>query len=305
MVTKIKDYYAVLGIQSQATLDEVKKAYRKAAMQYHPDKNKGDRYAERKFKEISEAYSVLRDRKKREEYDSFGSHGKYGNIQWPGANFGNQRGFQFHDIFKNFRNSNSFRNSQANHHVRKKAEPFPEKKKITIHVTFLDAVKGCRKEISYEVKRKSCGILVDKRVKVSLHIPEATESGTELILKNKGNENLSGARSNLIVTVMADKHPVFKRDTLNILQTVIISYYQAVMGDKIEVMTLDGYSTMTIPPGTYGGQRFRLRGKGVRVPNTNYVGDMIITVRIGVPRKLTGEEVHIIESWKNLFMKTQ
>ncbi|MBF0274495.1 MAG: DnaJ domain-containing protein [Nitrospinae bacterium] len=310
MTTQTKDYYKTLGVRKDATQDEIKKVYREAAKKYHPDKNTGNSYAEKKFKEISEAYAVIGDKKKRSEYDTFGSMG-FGssNVRWSSSDSNGFGGFDFNDIFKSFNSERPFdersgRSSNARYERPRHNPEIQEDIQVSVEVTFLEAARGCKKEVSFKALRKNGRSLLSEPVRLNVAIPEGVENHSKIRVRGQGNDSSDGRmRSDLIATILIRPHPNFRREGLNILQNVTISYYQAVMGDKIEVMTLDGTTTMIIPKGTNGGQKLRLKSKGIRALKTTYEGDMIVTVKIAVPKFLTDDELQIIESNKSLFQK--
>lgn len=330
MPTRRKDFYQTLGVKKSAPQDEIKKAYRQAAKKYHPDKNTGNAAAEKKFKELSEAYSVLSDKKKRAEYDQCSSS------QFDGSSFRNYRNsrgssaeqFDFSDVFNDvfaenaFNNFSSFSQQGGFQQPSRNKPQRGEDLQLDIRVPFLDAIRGCKRTISYQAKRKctlcngtgksrgrlcgGCrGIKVSaSTVTLNVTIPEGVDDDSKIRLKKQGNAGINGGiDGDIILQIYVEKHPELRRKGDDIHLDLTISYFQAVMGDKVDVKTLDGSSTVTIPKGTHGGQKLRLRGLGAKNMKTQAKGDIIVSIRIGIPSVLSSDEMKVVESNKELFNK--
>jgi len=291
-----KDYYQLLGVKKNATDDEIKKAYRALAKKFHPDKNKGNKEAENKFKEISEAYAVLSDKEKRAQYDRLGaeafSHGAGGQNPFAGFDFsqfmggggGARRGrssrgagpAEFTDIF-----SDLFGGRASGF------EEVPMRgSDITAELTidFRDAVLGTTMELTVNGGH------------IKVKIPEGVADGQTIRLRGKGSPGGSGAPAgDLNVLVHVRPHPFFERRGDDIHINLPVTIGEAVKGAQIDVPTIRGPVKARIPAGTQGGQTFRLSGKGVKRKNGSF-GDEYYRVEIVVPRDAPVDAVEKIES---------
>ena len=345
MPTK-RDYYEILSVSRDASDDEIKRAFRKLAKQYHPDANPDDHSSEEKFKEVGEAYQILSDPEKRQLYD------RYGHNMPQGAGFsGDFSGFgDFADIFEEFfgfgaRGSNR-RGPQGGSHL-----------KYNLTLTFEEAVFGTEKVLeiprlencphcqgsgaepgnspvrcpqcqgSGEVRRAQQSILGlpvtvraacprcggegeiistpcttcrgQKRIqvtrKINVQVPAGVDEGTQIRLAGEGEAGTRGGPTgNLYVVVNVKNHPLFKRDGIDLLFDLPINIAQAALGDEIEVPTLNGNVTMTIPAGSQHGQTFRLKDHGVPRLQRSGRGDIIITTKIIVPRDLDDKQKELL-----------
>jgi molecular chaperone DnaJ len=304
-----KDYYSVLGVARTASADELKKAYRKLAMQYHPDKNPGDKKAEERFKEITEAYDVLSDDKKREAYDQFGHAGAqgFGGAGGPGAGAGGFGGFGgfgggpsggaggdsfqdifgdvFGDIFGGGRGAGA--GPRANRRPAKGADL-----RYTLNISFEESALGAEKVISFVRQRAGR----DESAKLSVNIPAGVKQSQRLKLANEGDSPAGGgAAGDLYVIVSIQDHPLFKRHENDVTLDLPISYTDAILGTSIEVPTLTGKAVIRIPPGTHTGQTFRLKGKGFPKIGGFGAGDMLVRVLIDTPSSLSTKQKELIE----------
>ncbi len=289
-----KDYYDILGVKKNATEDEMKKAYRTLAKKFHPDKNKGNKEAENRFKEISEAYAVLSDKEKRDQYDRLGSEAFGAGGQNPFA------GFDFSE-FMNSGGAHGRRGSTRSRTVDftdlfgdlfggqgggRGFESQPQRGsdvEAEATINFRDAILGTMVEL-----RSSDG----RSTKVK--IPEGVADGQRLRIRGKG---MTGARGgpagDLQLLVHVRTHPFFERRGDNIHIELPITIAEAVKGGEIEVPTIHGPVRARIPKGTQGGQTFRLSGKGVKRKNSS--GDQYYKVLIAVPRDLPAEALPAVE----------
>ena len=340
----VKDYYDILGITKKTSEDEIKKAYRKLARKYHPDLNPGDKSAEEKFKEISEAYAVLSDSKKREEYDNFGKNpfgaGGFDFNQAGGAGAG---GFDFGDIFGDiFGQSTTSSRSQSIY--RRGAD-------ITanLEISMQEAFEGVTKRMSYKREEpcapcegsgiesstvcarcmgsgkiqtskgffrvadrcpecggtgrrinKVCPTCMGQGKKytsesINVKIPAGVDTGSTVRLRAKGNAGIGGGQpGDLRLKVTVKTHKIFERKGDDLYLSLPITFPEAALGAKVDVPTIDGSTRMTLPPGTQGGQRFKLSGKGFTRPSGAGRGDMYVTANIIVPAKLDKDMKDVI-----------
>lgn len=323
MAEKRRDLYEVLGVPRDADEDALRKAYRKLARQYHPDVNPGDQEAEAKFKEISQAYSVLSDPEKRRNYDEFGDvsleggfdpeearrareafgrrFGGAGGAGGAGAG-GGPRGFQG---FADFGGGEHFEfgdledllgrafGGRARGSGRRGGFPGQDIE-ATLELDFLEAARGGEKRISLERPTPEGG---RKTETVTVRIPPGVADGGRIRLPGKGGPGPGGGPAgDLHATVRVRPHPVFRREGRHLHLEVPITVREAVRGARVEVPTLEGRATLTIPPGTDGGQRLRLRGKGIPSPSGGAPGDLIVSVRIRVPRGLDEEALEKLDA---------
>ena len=289
----MKNYYSVLGIANGASDDEIKKSYRKLAMKYHPDRNEGNKKAEDKFKEISEAYAVLSNKKKRNQYDQYGSqdfHQKYSQ-----EDIFND--FDMDDILRGFgygggRNpfqgqersgfGNPFSQGRPPH---REAQIAPIKKECTIN--FEEAAIGCQRTIS--IARN--GTHEETNVK----IPSGIAHGKVLRVKGKGQASLSGnRRGDLHLLIHVLSHPLFRREARDVVIDAEIMLTQALLGATIEVETLSGIKSVKVPPGTQNGTKLRLKGVGI-IFSSGVRGDQLVKILVKIPKELTQEQLPHIQ----------
>ncbi|HEV8658965.1 MAG TPA: J domain-containing protein [Thermoanaerobaculia bacterium] len=289
-----KDYYDILGVKKNATDEELKKAYRNLAKKHHPDKNKGNKEAENKFKEISEAYAVLSDKEKREQYDRLGSEafGAGGANPFAGFDFsqfmggggargrrggtrGGSRTVDFTDIFGDLFGGGFEAEPQRGSDVEAETT-----------IDFRDAILGTTIELRFNDGRT-----------VKVKIPEGVSNGQRLRIRGKGQPGpMGGAPGDLQLIVHVRPHPFYERRGDNIHIELPITVGEAARGGEIEVPTIHGPVRAKIPAGTQGGQTFRLSGKGVKKKSGS--GDHYYKVQIHIPRDLsdTMDAVQKIES---------
>jgi len=310
-----KDYYAMLGVPKTASADEIKKAYRKLAMKHHPDRNKGNKSAEEKFKEISEAYAVLSDEEKRKQYDSFGSEGfqnrysqddifrnfDFGDIfsefGFKGRSSGQSAGGPdlFSQIFGNMGGRGNPRGQGAsfNNAFGGQSRPRPVKGKdmaYELSLTLEDTFETAEKTISYNSGKGG-------QDKVSVKIPAGITTGKKLRLQGKGQPGLNGGpNGDLFIEIRILDHPLFKRDGDDLLLTRDLKFTEAALGAEIEVSTIDKKTLkLKIPPGTQGNARFRLKGYGMPHMNDKGRGDAYVIINISVPRELDKKRMDILK----------
>ncbi|MEK9628449.1 MAG: DnaJ C-terminal domain-containing protein [Nitrospinota bacterium] len=293
----MKDYYSVLGLKKGVSDDEIKKAYRKLAMKYHPDRNEGDSNAENKFKEISEAYAVLSDKKKRREYDQFGSEGFHQKFSQEdifrdfdineilrGFGFGSGSGNPFQGGFPGGGFGNPF-----NQQPRREPPPPPLIKELSI--SFEEAALGAQRNIS--ISRNG------KVEETSVKIPAGITDAKILRLKGKGHANPSGKnQGDLHLKVRVQPHPLFRREANNVVVDVDIKLTDAILGTTIEVQTLNGIKAVKVPPGTQNNAKLRLKGVGIKSASGSQ-GDQFLNIKVAIPKNLTDEQLQHIQFLKD------
>lgn len=300
-----KDYYSSLNVARSASADEIKKSYRKLAMKYHPDKNPNDKKAEEMFREITEAYEVLSDTKKREMYDQFGFAGSNQGFAGAGAGgfggggfgsggfgqqqgFGDNEGFQdiFGDIFGdvfgggrtgNFRQARKQRGADL---------------RYTLNISFEESALGAEKTISFIRQRSGR----DETTKLAVKVPAGVKQGQRLKLGGEGDASPNGGGAgDLYVIINVQEHPLFKREDDDILIDVPISYIDAILSSQTEVPTLTGKVVLKIPEGTHSGQVFRMKGKGFPKSGGFGTGDMLVKILVDTPATLTAKQKELLE----------
>lgn len=307
-----KDFYQLLGVSRSATADEIKKAYRKLAMQYHPDKNPGNKKAEEKFKEISEAYEVLSDTDKRKNYDQFGAAGVNGNPFGAGGNpfgggFGGRQqrtggfsaggsadpfadifGDMFGDIFTQQQRGGGTRPGAggARGQTAKGSDL-----KYTLTITLEEAAVGCEKLLSFA---RQIGAK-EENAKLSVTIPAGVKEGQRLKLSGEGDKPSSGAAGDLYVIVDLQDHLLFRREENDVILDLPVSYTDAILGKSVEIPTLFGKAEIRIPSGTHSGQNFRLKGKGFPRLGATGSGDMLVRVIVDTPAKTNSRQKELLE----------
>ena len=277
-----QDYYEILGVAKDASQKQIKRAFRRLALKYHPDRNQDDPNAAEKFKQISNAYEVLSDPKKRQAYDRGGMQGleDIGFRQFTDLDeiFGHFGGL-FGDMFGGDFGRGGFRRSA----------PPPRRGadlETSVTVGFRDAALGS----SRQIRLGGDGAMRT----IDLKIPAGTSDGTRLRLSGQGNPGAHGGPAgNLFVAVMVAKDPVFRRENLDIIATADVSFTIAALGGSVDVPTLSGSARLTVPPGTQGGSRLRMRGLGIAQGERK--GDQLVEVRIRVPTELSDEQRELLE----------
>ncbi|HEX7674493.1 MAG TPA: DnaJ C-terminal domain-containing protein [Bdellovibrio sp.] len=307
-----KDFYSVLGVSRSATGDEIKKAYRKLAMQYHPDKNPGDKKAEEKFKELSEAYEVLSDEKKRQMYDQFGHAGAQAGYGGAGAGgfgggaggfggfggFGNgQSGGQggdpfqdiFGDVFSDIFGARGGAGAGAGPRARRQTKGTDLR--YTLNISFEESALGTEKVISFMRQRGG----KEESAKLSVNVPAGVKEGQRLKLAGEGDSGSTGPAGDLFVIINVQEHPLFKRAENDVNLDLPVTYTDAILGTNIEVPTLTGKAMIRIPPGTHSGQIFRLKGKGFPKLGGFGSGDMLVRILVDTPPTLSARQKELVE----------
>ncbi len=289
------DFYSVLGVPRAATQDEIKKAYRKLALQYHPDKNPGNKAAEDKFKEVSEAYEVLHNPKSRQVYDNFGHAGgpqPTAQSYYTGPNF---EDFDFEPYRRTYTTQSAYDlfNDIFGDVFTQRARRGPPKTRgadlrYNLSISFEEAAQGAEKQIRFMRDRSGR----EDTATLLVNVPPGVNNGQRLKLKGEGDSGSGGGENgDLYVIVTLHEHPLFKRQGNDVLMDLPISFVDALAGTEVEVPTLTGRATLKVPPNTHPGQVFRLRGKGFKELNATRVGDMLLRVVVDIPASLTAEQI--------------
>lgn len=299
-----KDFYSVLGVTRQTTPDELKKAYRKLAMKFHPDKNPGDKHAEERFKEVTEAYDVLSDPKKKQIYDQFGHAGFQGGGPgprpggfegYPGAGGFDPRGAgpeAFQDMFSDFFGEFFSGDPAAAGRRGFRQEARGADLRYTLTITLEEAATGTEKRISFVRQRTGR----EDTAKLSITVPAGVKAGQRLKLRGEGDTPPGNAKpGDLYVIIGFQDHPLFKRKDNDVLMELPVSFVDALLGTQIEVPTLTGKAMLSIPSGTHPGQIFRLKGKGFPDIGGYASGDMLIKVIVDVPNTVSEDERQALE----------
>ncbi|MCB0737622.1 MAG: J domain-containing protein [Bacteroidetes bacterium] len=287
-----KDYYKVLGVSKNASQADIKKAYRKLAVKYHPDKNPDNKTAEAKFKELTEAYEVIGDAKNRKQYDELGANWK----QYQNTGFRGQQGGQgfggfgegfggagFSDFFNQFFGGGFGGFGQRNQRGKDLKADLP--------ITLLEAYNGTER------------ILSANEEKLKIRIKPGVENNQKIRLRGKGGHSSSGQRGDLIITLKVHEQPPFERKGNDLYKTQTVDLYTAVLGGKISIETLAGEVTLTLPEGTPNGKKLRLKGKGMPVyGKPDEKGDLYLELKVELPSKLSAQERQLFEQLKKLQM---
>ena len=361
-----RDYYAVLGLKRGAADSDLKRAYRKLARKYHPDVNPGDKAAETKFKEITEAYEVLHDPEKRRQYDQFGPDGfraagpqaggqpggpGFGGFDFSRMGFETGAGGDLGDILSDLFGGQARRETTASSVLK------GEDLHYSLDINFEDAVKGVSTEITLQ-KRLACSVCQGSGAKpgslletcpecggsgrhamgpfrrsvgpcprcqgngkisrdrctacggqgasfgterIGVKIPAGVDTGSRIRLAGKGEPGRNGGSpGDLFIVTRVRPHPVLDRKGDNLQVEVSITITEAALGARIDVPTVDGMTTMRVPPETSSGQVFRLRGKGVPHLKSGGQGDEFVTVKIVAPRNLDARSQELLREFARL-----
>ena len=297
---KYKDYYQILGVARSANEDEIKKAYRKLARQYHPDVSK-EKNAEEKFKEIGEAYEVLKDKEKRAAYDQLGSY-QPGQDFRPPPNWGQQ--FDFSRGAEQFGGgdfSDFFAELFGRTRGGRQAQPrYGQDFEVNVEISFAEALTGTERSLQLEVLQPVGGAYqrVPKQVKV--RIPKGVTDGQKLRVPGKGGEGMYGAPAgDLYLNIKIAPHPYFKINRHDVYLEVPITPWEAALGADIEVPTPQGRVRLKVQPGTRSGQKMRLPGKGLPKPKQG-AGDFYALLQVVAPDKLSEKEKALFKELQSI-----
>jgi len=281
-----QDLYQILNVQRTASNDEIRTAYRKLAKEHHPDRNPGNKAAEEKFKRVSAAFNVLGDPEKRRRYDTgeidatgretggfYGGNGAGGRYRTSDS-FGD-----FSDIFGDFFG----RTGQGAGGFNMRGMDY----RYHLEIDFLEAVNGIKKRV-----------LLPEGETLDISVPSGVIQGQVLRLKGKGGPGVGrGLPGDALIELKIKPHAYFEREGDNILLDLPIAVYEAVLGAKVEVPTITGRVTLTVPKGASSGQTLRLRGKGVRNAQTGNNGDQLIKLSVVLPDRIDRDLFDFMEDW--------
>jgi molecular chaperone DnaJ len=356
-----RDYYEVLGLRRGASQQDIKRAYRKLARKHHPDVNPGNKTAEAKFKELTEAYEVLSDEEKRRQYDQFGHEGYaraaagpqpgagFGGFDFGRVDFGNSGFGDLGDLFSGLFGGRG--GGQPDGPVK------GEDLHYSLDINFVDAVRGVNTEITVQkhspcdvcrgsgakpgsaldvcpdcggsgrhsgrglrrtmepclrchgngkISREPCGACHGRGTvfgteRIAVKIPGGVDTGSRIRLQGKGEPGRNGAPpGDLYIVTRVRPHPVLERKGDNLHVEVPITITEAALGARIEVPTIDGGTTMRVPPETSSGQVFRLRGKGIPHLKGGGQGDQLVTVKIVAPKNLDVRSQDLLREFARL-----
>ncbi|MFH1026245.1 MAG: molecular chaperone DnaJ [Nitrospirota bacterium] len=352
MAADIKEYYKTLGVNKDASQDEIKKAFRKLARKYHPDLNPGDKVAEQKFKELNEAYEVLSDPKKRAEYDQFGSSPF-------GAGGPGFEGFRTYD-YRNTFDFGGFGDIFSDILVTKGRTEASHAKGpdllMGLELSLEEAFSGITKTITFNRETlctscngsgaessqacdvckgtgsmqtskgffkmahpctacggagrritKACSVCGGrgknfKTETLKVKIPKGADTGSRLKIKGMGGAGTGGGPAgDLYIEITVRPHTIFQRKGNDIYLDLPVTFGEAALGAKIEVPTIDGIAAMTLPPGTQGGQRLKLSGKGFPSSKTGARGNQYIDIKIVVPKGVDNKAKDAIRDIESLY----
>ncbi|MEI7973116.1 MAG: DnaJ C-terminal domain-containing protein [Bdellovibrio sp.] len=310
-----RDYYSVLGLARNASAEEIKKAYRKLALKYHPDKNPGNAKAEESFKEATEAYEILSDPKKRDLYNQFGFAGVHAGAQagggpgGPGGPFGaggfgggaqgdfaggpdfqNIFGDVFGDLF-GARGSGGFQ--------RRNARPSKGADlRYSLSLSFEEAADGGERVIRFLRQRQGR----EEQAHLAVRVPPGVRHGQKLKLSGEGDlpariGNSQTIAGDLYVLIQLEDHPLFKREEDDVILELPLAFSDAILGGNVEVPTLAKPVQLKIPPGTFSGQVFRMKGKGFAHTGGSGHGDMLVRILVDTPMELSSHQKETLRQW--------
>ena len=299
-----KDYYKILGVNRQDNEDQIKRAYRKLALKYHPDRNPGDKKSEERFKEINEAYQVLSDPAKRSRYDQLGE--SYFSWQQRGAPAG---GFNWEDWFATSQGGNvrvdmggledilgggfseffsrifggmpEMRTTQRGY-SRSDARQRQVQKPVyqqEVNISLHEAYQGCSRRLDIDGRR------------LEVKIPAGARTGTKIRMANAVSTGMEGRKGDLYLIVKVEDDPRFDRKGEDLTTEIAFDLFTAVLGGELIIPTPSGNVVLTIPPGTQPGQTFRLAGRGMpQLKNPHIFGDLFVRAKVSIPRELNARQ---------------
>ena len=289
-----RDYYEVLGVSRDASKRDIKKAYKRLAMKYHPDKNSGDATSEEKFKEVKEAYETLTDTEKRRQFDDFGHQAP------ENRGYGGQRGHAsggFEDIFGGAFGQRGggfsgggfddiFSQARAGRSRPQKGQD----QEFTFTIDFVDAVQGAKKTVELPIN--------GEKKKISVNIPAGIKDGEKIRYAGKGNAGVNGGPAgDLLLTISSRPHAFLERDGNNLICNIKVDMVTAALGGESEVKVLDSQFKLKIPAGTQTGRKFKMTGKGI-TNRKGETGDLLIKAQVETPTNLSSKQKELLEQFR-------
>lgn len=305
-----QDYYDVLGIPRSASTEQIRSAYRRLAKKYHPDVAGKDPSASDRFKEVQEAYEVLSDTQKKQQYDRYGHVFEQGQAGWPGTGAQGRTytygpgdpqagGFDFSEFFGGFGGSGAGdifdrlggrgAGPQQQHRQQRGQDV-----EHSVTISFEESINGTNRELVLTIPGPDGAV---KRQRLSVKIPAGIDNHGKIRLRGKGQPGMGGQNGDLIITTVVQPHRFFHRDGSNILLDLPVTVGEAALGAKVNVPTLDGHTKVTIPPGSSSGQKLRLKGKGVKSHKTQKTGDMLLALKVVVPKGIDAESQRLLDEF--------
>lgn len=287
-----KDYYKILGIERNASQEEIKKQYRKLALKYHPDKNPGDKAAEEKFKEISEAYQVLSNPESREKYDRLGSNWK----QYENSGFEGFEGFNgssnFSDFFEMFfGNLGNFGFGGGSPRGRRQPSK-GQNINATLNITLQDAYHGGQHVV--KISNNS----------IKLNIKRGIKDGQVLRIKGKGHPGKNGGdNGDVLLTIKIKDDKIYERKGEDLIMKVDVDFYTAVLGGTINIKTLKGDINVAIKENTQGNSTLRLKGMGMPHYDGEGFGNLLLKINISIPKEVSEKEKSLLREAKEAHNK--
>jgi len=312
---QFRDYYKTLGVERSATQADIKKAFRKASKQYHPDLNK-DPGAEDKFKEVNEAYEVLKDPEKRRRYDNLGSAQDFGNGGWQNVHFdfgqggfgGQPGGFGgqpgagqgqpfsgFSDFFEAIFGQGA--GTEPGGPMRHRPRPTAGKdREVDFDISLEDAFRGATRTVNLSTLiQQADGGRRREEKNIKVKIPAGTRDGTKIRLKDLGEKGRNGGKDGaMLLKVRIREHARFAIDGDDLIVPLPVTPWEAALGAKVDLDTLDGAVRLSVPAGSDSGKRLRLRGKGMPKKGGG-AGDLHVEIKVCVPSELSDAERELLE----------
>lgn len=292
----MSNYYDILGVSKSASDAELKKAYRKKAMQYHPDRNQGDKAAEDKFKEVNEAYAVLSDKQKRSQYDIFGEQGFHQRFSqddiFRGTDFNkifDEFGFGGQNIFSSIFGGGMGGMGQGFGGPRK-----GQNVEYPLSIGLMDAYHGAEKRVAFSLSNGTSRDL-------KLNIPKGIKNGAKLRVGGRGAPSPDGGPDgDLYVLIDIQEHPEYVRQGNDLETPIELKVSEAIMGTSIEVPTPEGSKKIKIPAGVQPGTKIRLRNLGFPIHGQPGNGDLFAVVQISIPKDLSDDQRSAVEKIREL-----
>jgi molecular chaperone DnaJ len=331
-----KDYYSILGVNRNASEKEIKQAFRRLARKHHPDVNPGDKDAEERFKQVSEAYEVLSDKEKRKKYDQFGDQWQYADQFAKSGGRGTPfQGFDFGDIFGGGGKTYSYsfsgggegfdslldellRGRRAGTYTRRTRPTRGRDIEHPVEVTLEEAFSGTSRILSLQgeepcttchgggrIQNALCSVCqgqgtVSRTKRLEVKIPAGVKTGSRVRMAGKGGEGYGGARGDLYLVITVKPHPLFERQGDDLYVTADVPLTTAALGGEVKVPTLKGKLALKIPPETQNGRIFRLAGQGMPHLGKATRGDLKARVNVLLPTNLSPEEKELFRKLSQL-----